>query len=875
MMKKGSYLFRRFLFGRLFENIYYFLAFFLRIFLSIVGIGVGLAIIIFVLELLFPTDVHVFNYALTDKTFSWLYKNHNYHAAIFIAEGDPSYISKNPETLSNKVNLQDCYIHVGDYTEAEKLGREFASIADSVEKLPDGELPAIMMKTADAKVRFRLYEKMGDLEKQMEMYKILVEGYNNPQIRNLEKTLKEQGVDYPTLDKEYPEIFSFERDLKYDIICGLYYTDPAGAIDSLTKYLSEVWECPKYNSYKRLTIVNKLILWHLEREELFAAQRCLLSGIDAANSINFDYDYEPVGEFAEYCYILHDKKNARKFLSIYMRFMDKYYSDTDLEYLLAEMRYIKYSDDDFGKRVDKLKHCCKGIRESISRNFAGMTVSQQQYFADKMDEPFSYALQMLANNPNDKDLIELCFENEVFKRGLLLRSEVQLRHALEEAGDTMLMGEYKRYVDYKRELVAREEIPGPGNYARKMYLKSKISSIEKYLSENSAEFVREKSSEVGISKIMSALKKNETLVTFVELASMSGNSLGAFVLNKKHGLRYLGLCSSEEVASFANSKKPVYELCKQPETYIKLFSKIEFLLTDGSDVLYSPMGIIHRIPLAALKTEGENTLGDRYNLSVIANPVDLAYGRSKKSFELDGMQVALWGGIVYGLPETEDDSLLARTRAVTRGKHLKYLPGTLKEVNKIEEILRGRARGVKMYIGADAKEGTFKKEAGKANVIHLATHGFFSEDEFHELNNVMHNAGLFFADANKAWMDDFKPNHYRKGYEDGILRAEEIETQNLASCELVVLSACETGLGEIKGDEGVYGLQRAFKLAGVKCMLMSLWPVPDDATKELMNRFYINLIALRDIDMAFVQAQKSMRADGYKVIEWGGFVILH
>ena len=142
----------------------------------------------------------------------------------------------------------------------------------------------------------------------------------------------------------------------------------------------------------------------------------------------------------------------------------------------------------------------------------------------------------------------------------------------------------------------------------------------------------------------------------------------------------------------------------------------------------------------------------------------------------------------------------------------------------------------------------------------------------------MHNSGLFFANANAAWKDDFKPQSFQTGYEDGILRADEIETQNLGSCELVVLSACETGLGEIKGDEGVYGLQRAFKLAGANNILMSLWSVPDAATEELMRRFYEFLLSGKDIDKAFYSAQKSMKDSKnpiYGVRDWGGFVLLH
>lgn len=876
MKEPKNNIFKRFLFSGLFENIYYFLVMHVWLVVSIIGAGLGLMVILFVLELLFPKDVHLLNYALTNRTFTELYENHNYHAAIFVAEGDTSFSSNRVKNYINRDMLRECYTHVGEYSKAEKIGRDFMSIDESIAKDKDEKTALAMLKAIAARDLFRLYEKMGDREKQIEMYNVLLEMYNNPKMRCVEDMLREKGVECPILDKDNQEAFSIWNNLKYDVICGLYLTNPQDAIDSLNYYLTEIWHLPKYSASRKLTIVNRLISWHLEQGELFKAQAALLNGVEVAKLIDKESDLEPVGEFAEYCYILHDKKNARRFMRVYMRYMDKYYDEDDLDYLLAEMRYIKYSEDDIETVIDKLSHCCEGLRNQISRNFAGMTASQQEYFAKKLEEPFSYALQMLGDYPSNEDLIKLCFENEVFKRGLLLRSDALLKQALADTKDKTLLDEYDKYILFRRELMAREEISGPGNLARKMYLKSQISSMEKNLSIGCAEFSRENYAEVDLSKLKSVLKKNnQTLITYVEVPTAHGLSLGAFVLNKKFGLKYRDICSSVDVETFSKSKEKVYELCVSTTSYEKLFSSVEEFLSVGENVVYSPTGILHRIPLAALKVDGDNTLGDLYNITTIVNPIDLESYRGIGKIDIEKMYVALWGGITYGTSESEDDHLMSLLRSIVRGKKLKYLRGTLDEVGDIAEILKDKVCDIWSFTDTNATEESFKNEAKHANIVHVATHGFFIEDKSHELGNVMHNAGLFFANANRAWMNEFRPEMYRKGYEDGILRAEEIETLNLTSCELVVLSACETGLGEIQGNEGVYGLQRAFKLAGAKCILMSLWPVPDNATKELMNRFYSNLILSHNVDKAFSQAQKSMRSDNYGVLYWGGFVILH
>ena len=867
--------------SNIFENIYHFLLMYTWLLLSIAGAFVGLVIIIFVLEWMFPKDVHILNYALTDRTFKELYKSHHYHAAIFLAEEDASYVNDQLESIPNKKRLQECYLHVGEYSKAEKIGSDFLSLNPDFSKEKNKELSQLSLEifhAVAARDLFRLYEKMGDHEKQLEMYKILKENNRKASFHKAYEMLEEEGYKLPQIDEEYSDIFSIEHNLKYDIICGMYLENPDVAIDSLKHYIHEVWQIPCFKSSLKLTFVNRLISWYLEKNDIFQAQAMLLNGINIVPTIDREEDLDPLGDFAEYCYILHDYKNARRFMNVYMRFIDKYYSEEDLGYLLAEARLIKYQNEESTDNIDRLIHCCRGLRTQISNNFAGMTASQQEYFSQELKEPFSYALALLEEHPNNEKLVELCFENEVFNRGLLMRTDALLRNTLINSSDTTLLNDYEQYIAFKQELIARDEVVGPGNFARRMYLKQKTSELEKELSVKCSEFARSNYSDIRVADIKSSLSREESLITYVEMPGKHGSSLGAFLLNKKEGLLFLPMCSSEELSSLAEiARTNTPGLCVDNKAYHYLFEKLASKIDSKGNVVYSPAGIVHRIPLMALYIDDNTTIGDKYNLRALANPIDLYKKGTKKEFEIEQMKVALWGGIDYGNVDLESDNEI-KTRAILRGDNLTYLPGSLNEVDNISRMLKGKVGLVTPHTGNSATESSFKREASNADIIHVSTHGFFNEDKEHEHSSAMHNSGLFFANANAAWKDDYKPQSFQTGYEDGILRADEIETQNLASCELVVLSACETGLGEIKGDEGVYGLQRAFKLAGANNILMSLWSVPDAATEELMKRFYEFLLSEKDIDRAFYSAQKSMKDSKnpiYGVRDWGGFVLLH
>ena len=342
--------------------------------------------------------------------------------------------------------------------------------------------------------------------------------------------------------------------------------------------------------------------------------------------------------------------------------------------------------------------------------------------------------------------------------------------------------------------------------------------------------------------------------------------------------------------------------------YKKLYDVIWHRLTpyirNKKRIFYSKAGSLHWLPFHALPIDSSTRLSDRYELHNMGKTRDIV---KKVRHTIQGNEAILFGGIPYemdsfALKSNRRKILTPPSKSQTHAQFdrsdetrnftniFKYLPGTEREVENIENILRNRGFSVSLKKGYDASEESFKQigmGSASPRIIHLATHGYFfpSNDRnstdssytsnlpFYFAEDPLIRSGLALAGANHIWSGK-KPV---EELEDGILTAYEISQMDLSNTELVVLSACNTGLGDIQGNEGVFGLQRAFKMAGVKYLIMSLWSVRDTPTQVLMTKFYQNWIEKgMTIHKALNAAQKEMResAEYSDPVNWAGFVLV-
>jgi CHAT domain-containing protein len=293
------------------------------------------------------------------------------------------------------------------------------------------------------------------------------------------------------------------------------------------------------------------------------------------------------------------------------------------------------------------------------------------------------------------------------------------------------------------------------------------------------------------------------------------------------------------------------------------------------------------LPLATLPTEDGDRLIDRYQIGYVST------GRDVLRFNAPFTQEAR-SPVVIADPNFDlavDDECAAESpaesltlRELTRGGwQFDPLPGTRREGESVAALL-----DVEAWLANDAVESRIK-ECRSPRILHMATHGFFIEEavdkdaktvavspdreDRHRLlgipaGNPLLRSGLALAAAN-TWL---RRASVPALAEDGLLTAEDATALDLRGTQMVVLSACDTGLGEIRIGEGIMGLRRAFVLAGARAIIVSTWKVPDDQTQELMTEFYQRALAGEGIAESLRRAQLAMKARYPDPLYWGAFI---
>jgi tetratricopeptide (TPR) repeat protein len=505
------------------------------------------------------------------------------------------------------------------------------------------------------------------------------------------------------------------------------------------------------------------------------------------------------------------------------------------------------------------------------------------------------------------------FEIELVRKGIKLKSTMNFKARVLDSGDTSLINAYNDLISIHRQIYKlSSSITKKENIEKVKLLESQANALEKTLSLKSKEYQQaKKENEITWEDVKQNLKPSEAAIEFSSFNYYNGKEATdsilycAVVLRKGDYIsQMVYLCEESALikaisSSDATSRK--INFLYQEQTLNELiWQPIDSLLEGIHTIYFAPSGLLHSVSMAAILCSGNKVLMDKYNLVQLSSTRTLAIPADPVIIN----DAVVYGGINYDTDSltlsnnaekyTEDkDDFIAYNRSYTgefRGG-FRYLPGSQEEMESIAAKLEKKDIPFTSLSGTEAIEESFLALSGKnaPSVIHLSTHGFYFPDTVSEENrkNISYSStgevrfrynddpllrsGLLMAGANLAWKGQAIPDNV----EDGILTAKEVSNMNLMNTELVVLSACQSGLGDVKGSEGVEGLQRGFKMAGVRYIIMSLWQVPDKETTEFMDKFYDHWLGGKDIHEAFHHTQKHMRHK-YKndPFKWAGFVLM-
>ncbi len=525
------------------------------------------------------------------------------------------------------------------------------------------------------------------------------------------------------------------------------------------------------------------------------------------------------------------------------------------------------------------------------------------------------------NKVTEGNITQTCYNNALFYKGFLLNVSNQIKRLalnnpntvekfnLLKSNERLLASKYSLPIA-NRDEVEILKIEADGNDLQKELARS-VAGYGEVMQQVKWQEVQKKlkPGEAAIEIVKyKFLNKKWTDSTMYAALILTANSISPkfTLLSEERALDSIINTKSERKSDYVNA---LYTIADRGATELKSQKKslFEILLKplekelDGINTIYlSPVGLLHRLNLDAIPITETETLADKYKIISLNSTRQLVVPTQLNVANNDAY---LFGGIQFDPDSTlkRNEPLLASRSSISpsfenadvtsRGGTWNYLAGTEREVNNIEKIMLATGMSVKLKKGYKATEESFKKigvnNTPSPRILHLATHGFFfpdpmtdskinfeigqNESVFKMSNHPMLRSGLIMTGGNAAWQGKLNP----EGTEDGILTAYEISQMNLSNTELVVLSACETGLGDIKGNEGVYGLQRAFKIAGVKYLIMSLWQVPDKQTSLLMSTFYKKWLEDKmNIPDAFHASQKQMRESGLEPFYWAGFVLV-
>ena len=588
---------------------------------------------------------------------------------------------------------------------------------------------------------------------------------------------------------------------------------------------------------------------------------------------------------------LNHYDESEHYYKLYANAIKEIYGEHSLNYINAQI-YLANAQG----FADHIKDGCANytsavttLKEVIKKRLPYMNTAEREGFWS----PLSSLLTLMTPYALKAELCQTeytktCYDALLLSKAFLLDSERSVYYVVKREGDDTDMQTYMNIASLKNHIKELEK--DYVQYADSILTAmNKVSRLESTLM-NRCKSVGDITSfmDVDYNAVKRSLGKNDVLIDFTDFVpNVGGRRYAAYIVNKKQKYPLLKSIFEESQIDSLGIARPdmFYDKDFAADVIKLLWSPIKEHILEGSTVYYVPSQMLFQVCLESLPLEDGTLLGDHYHFVRLSSARELVRKQNKSN----AASAVLYGGLQYDLePEVMAENakqydlsslMVMRGGDIVRGDSIfRELPGSKEEVDRIAEILSRSKFEVTPYIGVNGTEESFLSMHGKApRILHLATHGFYytpteaeKVDYLRGYSDAMSLSGLIMSGGNAAWRGKELPT----GTLGGVLTANNIAYLDLSNTDMVVLSACQTGQGNATA-EGLYGLQRAFKKAGVGTMVMTLWSVSDKVATEFMIKFYESLVENDwDKHKAFEKTKSYIRTQHPDPYHWAAFVML-
>lgn len=581
-------------------------------------------------------------------------------------------------------------------------------------------------------------------------------------------------------------------------------------------------------------------------------------------------------------YATKNYKRAEEFYVQAKKIYEDYFSKTHPEYvkILSKQARVYYMEKNYKRAKANIEEALNNYEAYIKQIFPALSEREKAKYWNTIKGDFEFYNTLAFSQLEDfRDLSGKVYDYQLLTKALLLSSSIKIRERILNSTDEALKTSYNLWIEKKEQLtnalsMSTQQLADNGYDINLMT--AEAEKLEREISQKSELFGQSfENKKIKYADVQKAINKNEVAIEMVRYRHFNHTFTDSVVYValyvKNDNARPKAIIMPEghflEKRYFANYRNSIIGKVEDRYSYKVFWEPIQKGIGTVTTIYLSADGVYNQINLEAIPTPDGKYIIDNANIVLVSNTKDLYLNKVKSRPVAASNSATMFGNPKFYLTASTGNWA--------------SLPGTEREVEQLQGLLKQRSWATDEYVENSASEDKVK-EVSSPKILHFATHGFYTpsieQNELEQLTeseaamaeNPLLKTGLLFSGAG----DIFNETKYNYNIANGILTAAEAMSLNLDQTDLVVLSACETGLGKIENGEGVYGLQRAFLVAGAKVLIMSMFKVDDEATQKLIINFYRKWLATNNMRQSFIDAKKELRVEYPEPYYWAPFMMI-